>query len=357
MRLKTFLLLLILGTAASSCARFRVDNLNPKTIFSVNLKTEGLSFRNQSGITLALPSRIARMDNFYAVASPDAGEIFIFEKEKPVLVIRGSSAPNTESKIPAASSPLLHIPGETIAGKNKTFFAVNYVPAAADAEGRDSGYYRILHFSLSGELLGVVGRNGQRELAFESVLWFDSDQEGNLWVLHKYLGKIFLQSFSGESLVQNFSEEDCETALFGKPNPENSFCELMYPFPSGERVFYSGRTQRASESENTPPRFLHRTMANYDIEKNSVKMIFQEWNDPDDFPYPPIANRAILLWSMQKDNKIRLAEYGLEGNLKNNLQIQMKAHPQQWRSVYTSLSGKIFSVRTLANRLELIQWN
>lgn len=361
MKIKLILIPFFLILFFQSCARFRFEERHPEIIFSASTETGEMDFPVQSGVLVGVPRKIARVDNLNILSSPEGGEIYIFEKDTLSRIIRGSSAPDTEKtpSVPVVSSPPLHIPGETIAGKNKNFFVLNYIPAGSSEEESQSGFYRILEYSLSGELLHVIGRSGQSELAFDKVLWFDLDRKGRLWVLHLYLDRLYLDRYEDGVQEVSVSAQDCRTHLYGEntaQTEETKECELMYPFPEGNDILLSGRTEKKGKTENESSRFQFRTFAHLDLEKNTVKMISQEWNDPDDFPLPSISEKTMILWQMQNKQRARISFYDLSGHLKNNYRIDFIGHPQQWRSTYTTLSGKIYSVKVSPGRIESVEW-
>ncbi|MCS6985599.1 MAG: hypothetical protein NZM25_10805 [Leptospiraceae bacterium] len=357
---------------ALTCARFRISHLSPETLLSLPLGPDGAEYPVQNGAIYSLPRSVAVIENWFVIAEPSQEVIKIFNGRKLnlKLVSKGWAEKKSQRKeegskeadrVKVLVSDILRIPGRLVAGKDEDFFVENFTPPTTTSAGEIvmGGVYRILHYDLTGKVLHTIGRKGQLELPFENILWMDTDSEGNLWVLYSHLEQLYLDQYHKGKVVREFTQKDCEDALFVDLAKEKGLlyrCEFIYPFYEGKRVLYIGRVDRLiRDAERTNYQFFYRTLAAVDF-KGNKEIIFSRLNDPDDYPYLPFGASQLLLWQTIDYQKVRLAVYNLSGELLNNLQIEYDGRHSDWRSTYMTLSGEIYSLKIRDQSFNLVRW-
>ncbi|MDH5719599.1 MAG: hypothetical protein OEZ13_03165 [Spirochaetia bacterium] len=382
-----------------NCARFKVEKLKAEKIFSVPMGAKGISFPNQQGVYHEIPLRIGVVDDKLIAPEPSNKLIKIFNNEKLELIIISKeqheknikdqkTEPDKSVKIIAVEN--LNIPGIITGGVDSDFYVLSFYTEAlsqntdkkgenlssnANESGEENteqkislqstggslGFYKILHFDLNGNLLGIIGREGKPELPFESVLWMDVDNDKNFWVLYNDLEDIRLEKHVEGKLFKYFEAKQCESIVFdkiSKKEKELFSCENMYPFPSGDKVIFVGKIEELPDLKSGEPEgyiFQKRIFVLHDLKTGKNTVIFKNLNDPEDYPYLPYEN-YITLWQFQKHNQTKVALYNLEGDLIKNLQINLEGPRHTWRSTYLTLSSGFYSIRVIENKFTVYRW-
>ena len=366
------LLLWVMGVTAlgvSGCARFKVEKLNLTTLFSIPLGSElhELNYPKQRGLYYEIPSRVAVVGDWLAISEPSSRVIKIYKENQLSSIIYSAESTQKRPDKKEEGAPRftesthLGIPGMLTSGRDDDFYALTFTTAASGESGA-TGYYKIIHFDIKGNFINLIGRNNQESLPFERIIWMDTDENHNLWVLYRYLGNLYLERLGKESKVLTLSEEDCRKTLFGE-NPKDTerlyTCEVMLPFEDGEHILYAGKVQTVPREKNESLEgyeFLYRTYKVKNIVSGEVKTVFEKHSDPDSYPELPIGEQ-IYIWKPDDGDRVRAAVYNLDGDLLNNLQIEFIGKKSTWRSTYPSLNGEIYSLRVHNNELEVCRWN
>jgi len=376
--MKHKLTLLSLLVLLNSCARFRVEKLNPDERFNIPIdrQADHLNFPEQKGLYYEIPGRLAVLDDWLVVSESSNMNVKIFKGNKLKTAIYSEAAPKspaTDDK-PAKKddfqkiySKHLNIPGVLTAGKDDDFYVVNYIAtkeAATNATTNDAesgGYYKILHFDIKGNFLQIIGRQGKMDHPFESILWMDTDDDNNLWVLYKYVEQLVLDRYKDGVLTYTVTQKECEDTLFAGEAVDGSSirqCEEMYPFYNDDMILMIGRVDKLPEKKATPDSvysFQHRVYKTKNTKNNKVKTIFDNMNDPEDYPYIPRSSN-ILVWKTAKLDRFKLAVYDTGGDLIKFLQIDLPGRRNNWRSTYATLSGDFYSLKVQNNSLQVVQW-
>lgn len=368
MKSKRLILFFIIMALATGCARFRIKELSPETIFKIpiNGKLSGLAYPNQNGIYFEIPSRIGVSGSRLVVSEPSNKMIKIFDDGNLSALIVGPEVTVTNEEVKAAGGPErpvslfvnqhLSIPGMIAVGNDDDFYALSYVLSGVEA---GVGYYRVLHFDIKGNFINLIGRSMQKDLPFDSVLWMDTDEENNLWVLYRYSGGIQLDRYGEDEKSVSYSSEDCINAVIGEgPKQENHFysCEVMYPFYEGDRALMVGKVEEVfMENKVQNRRFSHRVYKTRDVASGSDETVFDKYSDMDSYPYLP-AGDNIFVWKTVGNRRIRFAVYDTEGDLLHNLQMELYGRQTSWRTTYSTLAGDIYSININNRSFDVIHW-
>ncbi|MDH4199725.1 MAG: hypothetical protein OEV66_05015 [Spirochaetia bacterium] len=375
-KLKNIFIFFIISVSMVSCARFKVEKLSPNELFSipVDRKPDHLNFPEQKGLYYEIPGRIAVVDDWLVVSESSNKVIKIFKDNKLHTLI--SSENNKKNPAPDEKkdskkedfqkifSKHLNVPGGLAAGKEDDFYAINFIaPSETNKgdEGEPSGFYKILHFDVKGKFLHMIGRQAKMDVPFESILWMDVDDDNNLWVLYKYVEEIVLDEYKDGELIHSISQKDCEAALFNNVSIDKSEiaqCEQMYPFNSDKKVLMIGRIDKLPEKKSDVDSiyvFQHRVYKTKNLKNGKIETIFDNMNDPEDYPYLPYSSN-ILIWKTVRVDRFKLAVYDTDGDLVKYFQIDLPGKRNSWRSTYTTLSGKFYSLRVHNKSLHVVQW-
>ncbi|MDH4261951.1 MAG: hypothetical protein OEV78_02790 [Spirochaetia bacterium] len=377
MNKKIIFLLAILSINA--CARFKVEKLNSNELFSIPIdkKAEHLDFPEQKGLYYEIPGRLAVLDDWLIVSESSNKQIKIFKNNKLKTIIVSEDAKKNvpvddksvkKEIVQRMYSKHLNIPGALAAGKDDDFYVINYISTedAAKKENKSDGlesegYYKILHFDVKGNFLQIIGRQGKMDRPFETILWMDTDDDNNLWILYKSIEQLVLDKYKDGILVYSMSQMECEEALFsGQKVEDNSItqCEEMYPFYNDDKILLIGRIDKLPEKKadnDSVYIFQRRIYKTKNIKNKKLNTIFENMNDPEDYPYIPHGSN-ILIWKTAKLDRFKLAVYDTDGDLVKFLQIDLPGRRNSWRSTYATLAGDFYSLKVQSNNLQVIKW-
>ena len=350
------LFVILLFTA--SCARFRVEGLQQRQVLEIKYDPSAAAFPSQSGVVHEVPAQVAVMDNWVVLSVPSERRLLFYKNEKLSLILQGNPIDEgSASEVKRIFNDQLRIPGRVVAGKGGDIFVENFIPAGSSSVG----FYKILHLNLEGELLAVIGREGQPQLPFENILWFDVDTKGNLWVEYRYLGKLLMDNYVNSNLEYQVSEQLCFDRLFNRAKLDTDRylyrCERMIPFYGGNKVMLVGRVEKNQSGEDGEIQapFQYRLAVSID-RSGTVSEIFNRLSDPEDFPYLTHGEEEILIWQTEDYDQLRFAVYSLQGELQRNYEVRLKSRPQQWRSIYGTIDGRLFGIQVKKESLSIVRW-
>ncbi|MCX7632540.1 MAG: hypothetical protein N2Z22_04315, partial [Turneriella sp.] len=304
-----------------------------------------------------IPGRVGVYQDWVAFAEPSQRTIRLYRSGKPVFSLHGGEK-RTDSK----GLEAIRIPGRITMGKNDDFFVENYLPPESEARNAAArGGYKILHFDFKGRLLHTIGRKGFAELAFENILWFDTDTRGHLWVLYRYLDELHLDRYEGNQLAFEYRQADCEAVALDKKQIEmlkdkNSVahCEYIYPFYSGDRILLTARVDRIDpESEKKQLMLAYRIVKVKTLSGDKVYTVFSRLSNAEDHPYLPQGSDGVGIWQSVENHRIRISRYSFDGDLRNALVIEPTGRPTEWRQIWQTLAGEVYGIRIFADRFEV----
>lgn len=391
-RVATLTALLFVSLTLTSCAFFKVDKLKPELLAKLPVgNVNGLLLPVQNGIVYEVPLRVGALDDYLIISESSRNRIKIFKDNKPIIIIsslknqeeqnnvlsksqekeKENTSESEEKKIEQSDfvgtevkfflNEYLDIPERIVTGKNKDFFVVNYVRSGSSENVKEEqGYYKILHFGIDGEYYGVIGRNGQIELPFDSIVWLDTDNEGRLWVLYQQMGEYILEQFENRKALYNVNENECVNALFSESERQDtniSFtCERILPFFNGKRVMFYGKAEaiHSPEKKSSKQIYYHR-LAWRDLEKNETFIVFDEFTEENEYLALPVGEQ-VYMWNPSDPNRVRVSVYNLEGSRETNLQPEFLGRRSSWKNIYYRLDATLFGIRIFDNQFTLYRW-
>lgn len=374
---------MIVGFLLQSCAFFKVDKLKPDVVAKIPIGSKnGLELPAQDGVVYEVPLRVGSIDNYLIISEPSQNRIKIFKDNQLQTILssfknRENDLDNQEQDTAEQDSDFistqvkfflneyLDIPEKIVTGKNKDFFVVNYIHSNLVGKNQSGqGFYKILHFGVDGEYYGMIGRGGQMELPFESVVWLDTDSEGLLWVLYQHMGDYVLDRYQNSKVVYSSNSDTCVNILFNEKEKQNKkqtlSCERILPFYDGKRILYYGKAEasiekKESKDETENHLLSYRKLAFFDLEKNETSMVFDEFSEDHEYLALAITD-SVYMWNPSDPSRLRVSVYDLEGSKQTNLQPEFLGNRSAWKSIYYRLDSSLFGIRIANSQLFLYRW-
>lgn len=389
-----FFLSLFFVLVLAGCGFFKVDKLTPHLLAKIPLNNmNGLMWPVQKGIVYEMPMRVAFSEPYLIASEPSEQRVKIFKDNQPFIFIssvkknrleQDKNHPNNNSslnsgqqqktaeelsslsqdfiktEVKSVINGFLDIPEKIVAGKQKDFYVVNYVRAGSIENEESQGYFKILHFTLEGEYLGVLGRGGQVDLPFESIAWLDVDNDGKLWVFYQHMGEYILDAYEDSHVVYSVDNNQCISILFSSEtqNQKNTLftCEKMMPFSGGKRVIFFGKAESVAKGEDEKESStFYRKLTYFDMEKKESFDIFNDFTEANEYLALAFSD-FVYMWNPVDAERLRVSVYDLEGSKHTNLQPELLGRRALWKNIYYGLDGSLYGTRILNNQFELYGW-
>ncbi len=361
----------------------RFDELKSNLLLSIPLNKKILNFPSQNGIPYGVPGKIGVQDNMLAISEVSAHTIKIFKDGKLKRLIRSKKFYENLPKQDQSEKPndvsenfinKLHIPGVIATTSENSFYVLNYIPEYGKKE---KGKYNFLHIHFNGKLIFTVNQDDKYHIdsyekkfllkkdegSFSNVRWMDVDDENRLWITHIKNEEIILQAYENGKLLHQFSKKQCHELLFKdikkSPNEEYS-CETFYPFSQGNSILFVGKIKIIKKNKNSNEAkyiFKERIFISYDINSKKSHHIFTHDSDPQQTPYLTHGKKSFIIWKTEDYQKYKLELYNINGNFEKSFRINLPGNPHSWRSTYTTLRGKIYSIQILKTSLSIYEWH
>lgn len=378
-----FASLVMTGLLLQSCAFFKVDKLKPDVLAKIPIGSKnGLKLPAQDGVVYEVPLRVGSIDNYLVISEPSQNRIKIFKDNQLQTILssfknRENNLDNQEQDTADQDSDFistevkfflneyLDIPEKIVTGKNKDFFVVNYIHSNLVGKSQSGqGFYKILHFGVDGEYYGMIGRGGQMELPFESVVWLDTDSEGRLWVLYQHMGDYVLEHYQNNKVIYSSNSDNCVNILFNEKEKQNKQqilnCERILPFYDGKRILYYGKAEANLEKKDSADQkenhlSSYRKLAFFDLEKNETSVVFDQFSEDHEYLALAIGD-SVYMWNPSDPSRLRVSVYDLEGSKQTNLQPEFLGNRSAWKSIYYRLDSSLFGIRIANSQLLLYRW-
>ncbi len=248
-------------------------------------------------------------EDYLLFTDVNSRSIWIYEKGKK-KVIYTSSIENLEVE-PKKHLVWLGIPGKILMDEEERIYVESY--------HSDKEKYRIYSFSPEGELLYVFGE-------YPTLLWFDVDEEENLWVLYqKEEGNKTLEKYTPyKELLFSFHSSSCIKYL-------QIPCNTFYPLPSGEEILLIGKKEGS---------YL---IGYYSLKEESFFWVFPQWEEEEEIPFFSW-EEGILFWEFLGEEGMRLLLYTLKGDLIKSIRMEPRGNFYKWRGFFPFLDQYLYAI-------------
>jgi len=356
----------------SACARFRIEELQPSLLFSLNVKTpdqpnpEQFIQTEASGrVYFDLPARPVTDGTYLYVADPERSLVRVFSRNssRPVKLYGGSAPAGLEDikfvKIKAG------IPGWIASDEDENIYVQIRSPDPTKPtdpelppEERRSGITQkpgeispsvIVHLNDQDEVLGVIGRNGYNSDSFADIVRIDAGEDGLLFVLYREAGNLNLSVFNGGKKIRAL--ENFNPAGEDEKRKFTVIVEDIVPDAAG-KFYIASLAFRNKSNYNLEYRKVFRITA-----ENGQSHEILNIDDPDDFfAWSRPDGGFYLMRNRDEGSAVLFKIYSESGEYLNNRLISFPEFRPSWRDTFLTLQGKIFTSRLFRGKFELYEW-
>ncbi len=381
-----FLRLYVILFLAISMIACGFDEMKSEILFKIPLNEKILNFPKKNGVYYEIPGKMGIEDDMAIISESSARSIKIFNNSKLERVIRSKEFykdPSNQDQwqtppnVSKSSLSVLSIPGSIATTSEDSFYVLNYTPQAQPKQ--EKGKYNFLHIDFDGKLKFLVNNQETQdnenpkdkklaaqtnEIGFSNIHWMDVDDENRLWLTYgNSQEETILQAYEEGTLLHKFSAKECYDLILKhveKSKDEGYLCEVFYPFSSGESILFVGKVETikrdGDDVDETDYTFKERVFISYDIESKKSHKIFTHESDPQESPYLTHGEESFIIWVTEDYQRFKLELYDIKGDQEKKLVINLSGSSHSWRSTYTTLRGKIYSIRISKDFLIAYEW-
>lgn len=348
-----------------SCARFRIEELEPALIASLKVQLEkpGSGLKSvhalyRRRVIYNFPIKPVTDGNFIFILDPAQKLVRIFAlASKKLVKLMGHTVPAVPEGVTWVKLPT-GAPGQVAANDDGHIFVQNYLPVPEKPVQRSKkkkekneirpGMSYIVHVNPDGEPVWTMGQDGLASEPFESIIRMDTLEGDSLYVLHRRAGRKVLSYYEEGSLLSSY---DAFTP--GSVEERKKYfieIEDMVPAAQGQYVLVSAAF-RHKDTHAPVYRQIYRVYASGDAEQ----LLFTE--DPADYFAWSRPDGGFYMMNSEEDgSRILFKIYNNRGEYLSNRLIIFPELRESWRETYLTLQNKIYTSRLQHGNFELYEW-
>ncbi|HSV97486.1 MAG TPA: hypothetical protein VLM75_11220 [Spirochaetota bacterium] len=206
----------------------------------------------------------------------------------------------------------------------------------------------ILVFDKSGGLMHTIGQKGSPDIPFYYIEDIQIDRHDRLFVVSRSFDTWSVYRFDNRKRnfyinlgAQDFRETEKGETYTGR-------IEGIKTFSSGEDFLVSVAYYHGS-------RFKYRKIYNYSVERGrKEERSTITIPDPKNELFNLVDDKHLLLWNVE-GAKIKFAILNLDGNVINNVLVQMKDN-KFYEDIFADENGQLYSAHVSRKDVEVMEW-
>ncbi|MBR33130.1 MAG: hypothetical protein CMN77_17665, partial [Spirochaetaceae bacterium] len=376
--IRPVLISILISLLLSHCARFRIDELSPSTLYSIPLQMNVTAEEFPEGLPVLRTERI--YGNFPYMPSINDDGIFLSDVSyRVVRFFPGSQASPTwilnargkplEMEIETTPIPS-GIPGSVASNdealyieiheiqdeKKKTYSPIdsnpdlppeNRLPAILRPEYSTSAPARIVRVDLDERTVTTLKDPESANATFDQIHRLVMGEDDTLYVFHRKDGAPAITIYR-EGVLLGSEQPKGITAPDELKNHRLEI-ERMIPYPGGERFLISAVFRNPSTFAPEVRKIYHqdrngeaREIYSTDETKDALS-----WAGPDG---------GFILETLDDSGGILFKIFSAQGEYLNNQLLRFPGVRESWRETYRNLNNRIFSVRINEGNYQLNEW-
>ncbi len=355
--MKKWLILLVFPLVLTDCSFWKSTTLNPKRVAfirngtkpgNVLIKTDEYGLEDLSvGISL--------YDNNICVADNELRRLQVMKPNGDVELIIGTIK-NLNTKDITAESFNFGTIGNIAMDEDNNIYVQNKFSQIRDSKTRhdagtdsiDFSPSYILVFNKAGELQYTLGQKGTPDTPLYHIERLVVDSKNRLFVITRSSDSWTIYRFTGK----NRDYYNNLNTLEFKDREENNVYEGKI---DNIKVFSNGETLLISVSYYHGTRLKYIKIFEFSIGDGRIEKTIMEIPDPKNVLFDIIDDKYIYLWNVSNDEaKFEVAN--LDGNIINNVYMNMKIKRNYYSRILLDESGTIYSYHVQKSGIEIMKW-
>jgi hypothetical protein len=355
--MKKWLILLVFPLVLTDCSFWKATNLNAKRfVFIRNGSKPGnvLIKTDEYGLE-DLSMGIAIYNGTICVADNELHRVQVMKSNGDVELVIGSVKNLGTKDIPSENFNFGTIGNiamdddDNIYIQNK-FSQIRESRAQSESAGDsiDFSPSYILVFDKRGELQYTLGQKGAPETPFYNIERLSVDSKNRLFVITRSTDSWSVYRFRGKNRdyylnlnTLEFKDRDDSNVYEGKID--------------NVKVFGTGETLLISVSYYHGLRLKYIKIFEFSMAANKLEKTIMEIPDPKNVLFDIIDDKYIYLWNVSND-EARFEVANLDGNIINNVYMNMKYRRNYYTRIFLDESGRMYSYQVLKSGIDIMKW-
>lgn len=355
--MKKWLVFLVFPLVLTDCSFWKSTTLNPKRVAFIHNGTKPgnvLIKTDEYGLE-DLSMGIGIYDGTICVADNELKRVQVMKPNGDVKLVIGAIKNLSTKDIPAESFNFGTI-GNIAMDEDENIYVQNKFSQIKDSRshgdaGTDSIDFSpsyILVFNKNGELQYTLGQKGMPDTPLYHIERLVVDSKNRLFVISRSSESWTIYRFSGKNRdysinlnTLDFREKD------GKKEYEGRIDNIKV-FSTGDRLLIS-----VSYYHGTRLKYIK--IFEFSIGSGKIEKTIMEIPDPKNVLFDIIDDKYIYLWNVSNDEpKFEVAN--LDGNVINNVYMNMKIKRNYYSRIFLDESGGIYSYHVQKSGIDIMKW-
>jgi len=338
-----------------SCGQWKVTTLNPKRFAFIKngtapgqvlIKMDEFGFEDLSVGVGVFDGKILSADNVLK-------RVQLLNSDGEAELVIGSIKNLDPKKVKAINFNFNNIGAIAMDDENNIYVQNRLNQAGAGARGgkadADSSPSYVLGFNRKGDLQYTLGQSGTPDTPFYQIESMTVDKKDRLFVVSRSYEMWNVYRFSGKKRNfylaignQDFQEKDGKEVYRGR-------IENIMPYESGDTILITVAFYHEL-------RLKYIKVYNYLVEERKLDKAILNIPDPKNVLFNFVNDKYLYFWNMTNNN-VKFVICNMDGNIINNLQLNMKDKKSYYTKIFGDRSGRIFSYHVGRKGVEIIRWD
>jgi hypothetical protein len=348
---------LVFPLLLTDCSFWKSTNLNPKRVAFIHngskpgnvlIKTDEYGLEDLSaGITI--------YNGTICVADNELRRVQVMKSNGDVELVIGA-VKNLNTKGVQAESFNFGTIGNIAMDDDDNIYIQNKFSQIRDAKSQGEGSGDSIDFSPSyilvfdkkGELQYTIGQKGTPDTPLYNIERLVVDSKNRLFVISRSTDSWTIYRFSGKNRDYSMNLNTLEF----KDRDEGNVYEGKI---DNVKVFSTGETLLISVSYYHGLRLKYIKIFQFSMAAGKVEKTIMEIPDPKNVLFDIIDDKYIYLWNVSND-EARFEVANLDGNIINNVYLNMKYRRNYYTRMFLDESGQIYSYHVLKSGIDIMKW-
>ena len=337
-----------------TCRRWRLTTLKPQKISfiksgnkigEVAVQTDKYGLKDLSFNIKFFHDKICLTDNLLKRI-----QIMNYQNETELIIGSTKNIKDENTKIIDFNFSIL---GLLDIDKNKNIYIQNKFPQAEQKSSslKDSNQELIfspsyiLVFDKEGKLQYTLGQEGISSIPFYDIEKISVDNQGRLFVVSKSFETFKIFCFQKNKRILtlnldklNFNETDYKSKI-----------ENVQFFKDQDQILVS-----VAFYYNL--RLKYRKIITYSILERKILKTIMKIPDPKNVLFNLEKDQFIYLWNIEEKNEAKFIVYNMEGNIINNVLLDLKNYNSYYSKITTDSLGSFFSYYLTPEGIQILKW-
>jgi len=353
-----FIPLSLIIMMTTSCKKWRLTTLQPEErAFIPNgiksgeivVKSDDYGLKELSFNVNIFNQKICLVDNILK-------RIQILDSENQTKIIIGKNYDNSKEKIQFTKFEF-SVLGLLSLDKDNNIYVQNKFPnpdkdtkkkTSSNNEDLDFSPSYVLVFNYKGKLQYTLGQEGVSSIPFYYLEKIFVDKTGQLFLVSRSFDSYKIYAFKGKKKIFSVNLGNLK---FNGPDEQD------YEGKIENVEFFSKNSQiLISIAFYYNLRLKYRKIITYSIPKNKIIKTIMKIPDPKNVLFKLAQDQHIYFWNVEEKNEAKFIVSDLQGNIINNILLDLEGYQKAYSKIMTDELGNFFSYHVNQEGIQVLSW-